>query len=33
MYDQNGVPVAPDNMDDDRKESLDFKGKAQLSSD
>lgn len=33
MYDQNGVVVPPENVDDDLKESLGFKDRAQISSD
>jgi hypothetical protein len=33
MYDQNGTPVSPDSVDDDLRESLGFKQRAQISSD
>jgi len=33
MYDQNGVAVAPENADDDLRESLNFKERGQITSD
>jgi hypothetical protein len=33
MYDQSGVAVSPDNVDDDLRESLGFKERGQISSD
>jgi hypothetical protein len=33
MYDQSGVAVPPENVDDDLRESLGFKERGQISSD
>lgn len=33
MYDQNGVAVPPENVDDDLRESLGFKQRGQITSD